>query len=207
MNSTFSCFASIFGFIATIISLFAFVLQICRSRLPSNKIRTLDLLLEETETLVKTAKNDCRLKEPFVEEIEHHLSILRARTFALRPSAYGATTLHKDYAEWRKGTSSAIGRTYDSLIELKAQVATSSEEGFADLEMDSDFHATSAATPSLDANQNQNAAPRHYHPFRFLTRILFSRSVKEEDLTTHSVTLDAIPSRVVGDSDVRTAEV
>ena len=50
---------------------------------------------------------------------------LRTRTYILRSSAYNATTWRKDYAEMLSGTSSAIGRTCDSLNELRAQVVVS----------------------------------------------------------------------------------
>lgn len=74
--STFSIFSSIFGFIVAATSLFAFLINICRSRLPSNRIKELESLLDETDTFFKKAVEDGLLIEPgFVRTTEHRLTM------------------------------------------------------------------------------------------------------------------------------------
>lgn len=73
-TSTFSFFSNVFGFIVTAISLFAFILNICRSHLPSKKIQELESLLDETETCFKRAIEDGLLTEQaFVQRTERRL--------------------------------------------------------------------------------------------------------------------------------------
>jgi hypothetical protein len=60
------------------ISLFVFIVNTCRSHLPSNKIKILILesLLDETETFFRNAVEDGLLTEPeFVRETERHLTM------------------------------------------------------------------------------------------------------------------------------------
>ncbi|KAF8555596.1 hypothetical protein OG21DRAFT_843622 [Imleria badia] len=129
-TSTFSFFSSIFGFIVAAISLLAFIVNICRSHLPSNKIKVLESLLDETETDFKKAVEDGLLTElPFVRRTERRLAILRSRTNDLRSRAYNATNLQRNYAEFYRGTSTAIGTACQTLKKLRAQVITSSEKG------------------------------------------------------------------------------
>lgn len=74
--STFSIFSSIFGFIVAAISLLAFLVNICRFHLPSNKIKELESLMDETETFFKKAVEDGLLIEPgFVRQTERHLAM------------------------------------------------------------------------------------------------------------------------------------
>ena len=74
--STFSIFSSIFGFIVAAISLFAFLINICRSHLPSNRIKELESLMDETETFFAKAVEGGLLIEPgFVQQTERHLTM------------------------------------------------------------------------------------------------------------------------------------
>lgn len=76
MTATFSLFSSIFGFIVAAISFLAFVVNICRSHLPSNKIRILESLLDETEACFRKAIEDGLLTEPsFVLRTERGLDM------------------------------------------------------------------------------------------------------------------------------------
>lgn len=75
-TSTFSIFSGIFGFIVAAISLLTFVINICRSHLPSNKIKVLESLLEETETCFNKAIEDGLLTELlFVHRTERRLAM------------------------------------------------------------------------------------------------------------------------------------
>lgn len=74
--STFSFFSNIFGFVVAAISLLAFLVNICRSHLPSNKIRELESLMDQTETFFRKAIEDGLLTEPtFVQQTERHLAM------------------------------------------------------------------------------------------------------------------------------------
>lgn len=75
-TSAFTFFSSIFGFIVAAISLLAFIIKTCRSHLPSNKIKILESLLDETEAFFRNAVEDGLLTEPeFVRGIERHLTM------------------------------------------------------------------------------------------------------------------------------------
>ncbi|KAF9226738.1 hypothetical protein BS17DRAFT_878594 [Gyrodon lividus] len=98
--------------------------------LPSNKIKELETLLDDTEKFFKEALEDGLLTQHgFIQEVEQSLAELKGETSRLRSRAYNATTLRKDYTEFFKGTSSAIGFASQSLKNLRAQVITSSEQG------------------------------------------------------------------------------
>ena len=75
-TSTFSLFSNIFGFVVAAISLSAFLVNVCRSHLPSNRIKELESLMDETETFFKKAVEDGLLTEPtFVRQTGRHLSM------------------------------------------------------------------------------------------------------------------------------------
>jgi len=71
---TFSVFSSIFGFVVAAISLFAFLINVCRSHLPSNRIKELESLMDETETFINKAVEGGLLIEPgFTRKTKYHL--------------------------------------------------------------------------------------------------------------------------------------
>lgn len=73
-SSTFSFVSSVFGYIAAVVSLLALVVNICRSHLPSSKIKELESLLDETETCFKKAMEDGFLTDlAFVQETDCRL--------------------------------------------------------------------------------------------------------------------------------------
>ncbi|KAG6369609.1 hypothetical protein JVT61DRAFT_14178 [Boletus reticuloceps] len=188
-TNAFSFFSSIFGCIVAAISLLAFIINTCRSHLPSNKIKKLESLLDETETFFRKAVEDGLLLEPeFVRGTERHLTILRTRTYVLQSSAYNATTLRKDYAEFLSGTASAIKRTCDSLKELRAQVVVS---GFP-------FHVRSSLLTQISFTRHlvrrvavdgreglsaliPSATPTHHHPLRFLVPVRVLQCFQDEN--------------------------
>lgn len=74
-TSTFSLFSSIFGFVAAVISLSTYLLKICRSHLPSKKIKELESLIDEIEILFNKAIEDGRLVEPELGQTKRHLAM------------------------------------------------------------------------------------------------------------------------------------
>ncbi|KAG8216321.1 hypothetical protein J3R82DRAFT_6389 [Butyriboletus roseoflavus] len=73
-TSEFSIFSSIFGFVAAAITLFTLVVTTCRSQLPSEKIKELESLMDETEARFKKAFEDGLLELEIVSQIECHLT-------------------------------------------------------------------------------------------------------------------------------------
>ena len=66
--------SNLFGFIAGGFSLLALFVALCRSHLPSYKIKALETLLDETEKDFKSAVEEGLLTEPgFVNKIERRL--------------------------------------------------------------------------------------------------------------------------------------
>ncbi|KAG6370897.1 hypothetical protein JVT61DRAFT_10920 [Boletus reticuloceps] len=136
-TSTFSCFSSVFGFIVAAISFFAFIINIWRSHLPSNKIKVLESLLDETETYFKKAVEEGLLTElTFVHRTERRLAMSMPSVHCpdLALTSYPqievtAINLRQDYVEFFRGTSTAIGTACQTLKKLRAQVITSSEQG------------------------------------------------------------------------------
>ncbi|KAG8216513.1 hypothetical protein J3R82DRAFT_6629 [Butyriboletus roseoflavus] len=153
-SSSLSFYSSVFGFIVGGISLLGFVISLCRPHLPTNKIKTLETLLHETENTFNGAVEDGLLMHDFIQMAEHRLAVLKEETYSLRSRAYNATTLSQDYAEFLSGTSTAIGRTCQSLKKLRAAVITSSEERRGRLtQIDPVPQAPSPVPPSPEAER------------------------------------------------------
>ena len=75
-SNTFSFFCSVFGSVTAAISLFALIIKVCRAQLPSNKIKALLSLLDETESLFQKCIEDGLLIElTFIRETEGHLTM------------------------------------------------------------------------------------------------------------------------------------
>lgn len=75
MNDTlFSFSANIFGFVVGGISLLGVIVAVCRPHLPSNKIKTLEALLHETEDDFEEAVEAGLLVPEFVEKTEENLT-------------------------------------------------------------------------------------------------------------------------------------
>ncbi|KAG8217033.1 hypothetical protein J3R82DRAFT_7349 [Butyriboletus roseoflavus] len=124
-TSTFSVFSSIFGFVAAAISLLTVLINICRSHLPSHKIKELESLMDETETLFKKVVEDGLLIEPgLVRQTERHLTMLRTLTYHLQSRAYNATTLRQDCLEFLRGTSNSIGGACRTIRGLRTELVS-----------------------------------------------------------------------------------
>ncbi|KAG6379503.1 hypothetical protein JVT61DRAFT_9994 [Boletus reticuloceps] len=161
---TFSIFSSIFGFVVAAISLFAFLVNICRSYLPSNRIKELESLMDETEIFFNKAVEDGLLIEPgFVQQTKCDLTMLRTITHGLQSRAYNAT-LYQDYLEFLSGTSRSIGSTCQSLKKLKAQVITSSEKGRSRRRMGENAGTNSSPSSALSLTLHFE---RHPNPLLF----------------------------------------
>ncbi|KIJ57762.1 hypothetical protein HYDPIDRAFT_44786 [Hydnomerulius pinastri MD-312] len=127
-SSAFSFYSNVFGFIAGGVSLAGLLITVCRSHLPSNKIKTLEALLEDTEKTFLKAVEDGLLKEPqFNQSVEKHLAELKEDTAVFRSRAYCVTNLRQDYMEFFKGLSTAIGFACQGVRELRAEVISTSE--------------------------------------------------------------------------------
>ena len=74
-SSSFSFSSNIFGFVAGGISLLGFMVAVCRTHLPSNKIKTLEILLHETENVFKEAVEGGLLVHEFIERTQHRLAV------------------------------------------------------------------------------------------------------------------------------------
>jgi len=55
---TFSFYATVLGFIVTVLTIFGAILGFCQSHLPSQMIKELDGLLEQTQTFYESATED-----------------------------------------------------------------------------------------------------------------------------------------------------
>ncbi|KAI9458230.1 hypothetical protein HD554DRAFT_2140266 [Boletus coccyginus] len=154
-NSLFSLYSNIFGFVVGGISLLGFIVTVFRPHLPSNKIKTLETLLHETEDIFNEAMEARLLIHEFIERTEHRLTVLKEHTRSLRIRVYNATTLRQDYMELLRGTSKVIGRTYQSVKNLRAEIVTSSEERRRIMQMSSEqISPLALALPSNEMTQH-----------------------------------------------------
>lgn len=74
-NSSFSFYSNVFGIIVGGISLLGCVVAVCRPHLPSNKIKTLETLLCETENTFKESVEAGLLVQGFIERTEHRFTV------------------------------------------------------------------------------------------------------------------------------------
>ena len=74
-NSSFAYSSNVFGFVAGGISLLGFMIALCRPHLPSNKIKTLENLLHETENTFNEAVEAGLLVHEFEERTQHRLIV------------------------------------------------------------------------------------------------------------------------------------
>ncbi|KIJ20446.1 hypothetical protein PAXINDRAFT_7684 [Paxillus involutus ATCC 200175] len=122
MSSAFSFYSNVFGLVVGGVSLIVLVFAFCRSQLPSNKIKVLDELLDETQALVSSYVEKGYLPEEVRANIERRLVRLGEDTFDLRSQAYRATTFTEDYTGFFAGLSLAIGRACLEVKRLRAEV-------------------------------------------------------------------------------------
>ncbi|KAF9238818.1 hypothetical protein BU15DRAFT_62332 [Melanogaster broomeanus] len=128
-SSAFSFYSSAFGFVAVGISLAGLVFGLCRSQLPSSKIKVLEELLDDTQCLLNSCVEEGYLPQERVrDEIEPDLArCLRDEIFDLRSQAYKATSFLQDYAGLFAGLSLTIGRACSQVRRLRADVITKSD--------------------------------------------------------------------------------
>ncbi|KIJ16646.1 hypothetical protein PAXINDRAFT_168155 [Paxillus involutus ATCC 200175] len=127
-SKAFSFYSNVFGLVVGVISVTVLVFGFCRSQLPSNKIKVLEELLDETQALFSSYAEEGYLPEESVKtDIERRLARLRDETFELRSQAYRATTFAQDYTGFFAGLSRTIGRACLEVKLLRADVISSSE--------------------------------------------------------------------------------
>ncbi|KAH7887340.1 hypothetical protein F5I97DRAFT_819440 [Phlebopus sp. FC_14] len=146
-DNSFSFSSNVFGIIVGGMSLIALAFGL-HMHLPSKRIKYLESILDETDTLFKSALEDGLLPEQnFTSRAADRLSKLRERTLVLRPRAYHATTWVQVCKELLKGLSLNIGKICYQVEELRAEIITSSEAQRRTLSARRDA-ATSSASPS-----------------------------------------------------------
>ncbi|KIK77666.1 hypothetical protein PAXRUDRAFT_834926 [Paxillus rubicundulus Ve08.2h10] len=127
-SNAFSFSSNLFGFVAGGISVIVLVFGFCRSQLPSNKIKVLEELLDETQALFSSYAEEGYLPEERVKaDFETRLARLRDKTLDLRFQVYRATTFVQDYTGFFTGLSLAIGRLCWQVKLLRANVISKSE--------------------------------------------------------------------------------
>ncbi|KAH7882626.1 hypothetical protein F5I97DRAFT_1816261 [Phlebopus sp. FC_14] len=126
-TNTFALASNVFGIIVGGVSLITLAFGF-HLHLPSNRIKHLQELLDETEQVFKSALEDGLLPQhKCTSDVEHHLCQLRDHAMALRRRVYCVTTWVQDCKLAFKGISSEIGSTCYELRKLRAVIITSSE--------------------------------------------------------------------------------
>ncbi|KIJ06455.1 hypothetical protein PAXINDRAFT_158723 [Paxillus involutus ATCC 200175] len=127
-SNAFSFSSNVFGLVVGSISVIVLVFGFCRSQLPSNKIKVLEELLDETQALFSSYAEEGYLPEERVKaDFETRLARLRDKTFDLRSQVYMATTFVQDYTGFIAGLSISIGRVCWQVKLLRADVISKSE--------------------------------------------------------------------------------
>ncbi|KAH7889229.1 hypothetical protein F5I97DRAFT_490257 [Phlebopus sp. FC_14] len=115
-NNTFSFYSNVFAFVMGGISLVGLAFSLTRPHLPSNKIKMLQALLEETEKIYVSAIEEGLLLDAcFSDTTKTQLSGLQRETHELRVRVYGVTTFLQDCALMLSGLSKSIGDTCTKL--------------------------------------------------------------------------------------------
>ena len=75
MNTTlFAFYSNVFGLVVGGVSLLSLAVAVCRPHLPSNKIKTLETLLHETEDTFRAAVEAGLLVDEFIERTKDRLT-------------------------------------------------------------------------------------------------------------------------------------
>ncbi|KAG2127099.1 hypothetical protein DEU56DRAFT_701819, partial [Suillus clintonianus] len=114
---------NVFGLCIGAATILGVLLGFLRSHLPSQRIKELEELLEETQGLYESAVEDGLLPDVMLRsQMGERLVVLREGMLELRSRAYNATTLLKDYQEFFRGLSYDIGVACCDMKELRASV-------------------------------------------------------------------------------------
>ncbi|KAH7889160.1 hypothetical protein F5I97DRAFT_1802028 [Phlebopus sp. FC_14] len=147
-TNAFSFFSNVFGIIVGSVSLIALAFGL-HMHLPSQRIKYLKSILDETDDIFKSAVEDGLLPEQrFTSKTANRLSQLREDTMTLRSRAYCATTWVQVCKELLKGLSPDIGRTCHDVKKLRAEIITSSEAERRNLSSRRDATPSSASSSS-----------------------------------------------------------
>ncbi|KAH7882619.1 hypothetical protein F5I97DRAFT_1931209 [Phlebopus sp. FC_14] len=147
-TNTFSLSSNVFGIIVGGVSLITLAFGF-HLHLPSNRIKHLQEVLDETEQIFRSAVQDGLLPQhEFTSDVERHLYKLRDRAMALRRRVYCATTWVQDCKLLFRGVSSEIGKTRSQLKKLRAVIITSSEAQRRNISVRRDAATSSASSPS-----------------------------------------------------------
>ncbi|KAH7890278.1 hypothetical protein F5I97DRAFT_1922604 [Phlebopus sp. FC_14] len=145
--NAFSFYSNVFGIIvgstSLIVLAFGFHLH-----LPTNKMKTLDVLLDETDKILRSVLEEGLLSQQrFGRSVEYRFSSLQKQSMDLRSRVYCVTTWAQDCKGFVQGVSADIGRTCYELKMLRAEVITASEAARRNLCAVGDA-TTSSTTPS-----------------------------------------------------------
>ncbi|KAH7887476.1 hypothetical protein F5I97DRAFT_1860737 [Phlebopus sp. FC_14] len=146
-DNAFSIYSNVFGIFVGSVSLITLAFGFCM-HLPSNRIKHLDALLDETDKIFRSALEEGLLPQQKSESIEDHLSDCRERTMDLRSRVLCVTTWFQDCKELVMGVSADIGKTCYELRKLRAEIITSSEAQRRNLCAIRDATTSTASSPS-----------------------------------------------------------
>ncbi|OAX39353.1 hypothetical protein K503DRAFT_689794 [Rhizopogon vinicolor AM-OR11-026] len=124
-SNALSFYSNVFGLLIGGTTIISVLLGFCRSHLPSQRIKELEELLDDTQGLYESAIEDSLLNDIHRNQMGERLVSLRERSLRLRSRAYSATTLLKDYQEFLGGLSYSIGVACYHVKELRASVIVS----------------------------------------------------------------------------------
>ncbi|OJA09903.1 hypothetical protein AZE42_06195 [Rhizopogon vesiculosus] len=126
-SNALSFYSNVFGLLIGGTTILGVFLGFCRSHLPSQRIKELEELFEETQGLYESAVEDGLLHDMAKDQTRERLAVLHERTLQLRSRAYSATTLLKDYQKFLRGLSYSIGVACYDVKELRASIITTTE--------------------------------------------------------------------------------
>ncbi|KII83291.1 hypothetical protein PLICRDRAFT_454097 [Plicaturopsis crispa FD-325 SS-3] len=101
---------------------------LCRSHLPTARLRRLDELIKETQDILNDAtEGDCLPDWVIVEDVRRRLVNVRADTHIYRRRVYRASNFPKQYGEFFRGLSFSIGRTINEVKSIRMKLVDAIE--------------------------------------------------------------------------------
>ncbi|KAH7889165.1 hypothetical protein F5I97DRAFT_1923732 [Phlebopus sp. FC_14] len=204
-NPAFAFYTNVFGIIVGSVSLITLAFGF-HVNLPSNRMKTLEILLDETDKIFNSALEDGLLPEQeFIYKVKCHLYQLREDTMLFRLRVYCVTTWLQDCKELLKGLSVAIGKTCYELRKLRAAIVTSSEAQRRNLCATRDATTSSASLPShivISMDSNPMTDHTNSNASSIATSELTENTIAEgsecndegESFTTAEDLSDAVPN-------------